>query len=372
MARLNGTADLPLHSGRAPAWLFRRMRLLGGSFAELLVKEVGQREALRRLTDPFWFQCVSCMLGFDWHSSGTTTVALAAIREGMDERGLPLHIFGGKGRYGQSVREQIEASDCEYALDKADVLLRRSREAARVDTVALQDGYDLYHHSIIFDEAGDWAVIQQGLNDMTRYARRYHWSSEDVQSIVIEPHSAVLGTQGVGSLNLTAVESSDTRNAIIELVNDRSAESLPQIVLSAGRMQRTLDEFSGLNVSMLKMETAAGWRRLTENFRRITDSAPDSFEKLIMMEGVGKKTIMALAMASSLIYGTKNDWHEPVKYSFTVGGKDGIPYPVDTKRMEKMSELLDQAIREADTGVEEKRKALVQLSHFFTSVLPEF
>jgi hypothetical protein len=348
------------------------MRLLGGSFAELLVKEVGQREALRRLTDPFWFQCVSCMLGFDWHSSGTTTVALAAIREGMDERGLPLHIFGGKGRYGQSVREQIEASDCEYALDKADVLLRRSREAARVDTVALQDGYDLYHHSIIFDEAGDWAVIQQGLNDMTRYARRYHWSSEDVQSIVIEPHSAVLGTQGVGSLNLTAVESSDTRNAIIELVNDRSAESLPQIVLSAGRMQRTLDEFSGLNVSMLKMETAAGWRRLTENFRRITDSAPDSFEKLIMMEGVGKKTIMALAMASSLIYGTKNDWHEPVKYSFTVGGKDGMPYPVDTKRMEKMSELLDQAIREADTGVEEKRKALVQLSHFFTSVLPEF
>ncbi len=372
VARLCGIADLPLHSGSAPPWLFRRMRMLGGSIAELLLKELGQKEALRRLTDPFWFQCASCVLGFDWHSSGTTTVTLAALREGMDERGLPLHIFGGKGKYATSMKQQISASDSEYAVANSDVLLRKSREAARVDTVALQDGYDLYHHSIIFDEGGNWAVIQQGMNDGTHYARRYHWSSDELRSMVVEPHAAILGTPGSGILNLTAADASEARDAIMDIITDDRAGKLPQIVLSARRAQRTLDEFSVSAVRMLKMDTMAGWRRLTENFRRIANAVPDSFEDLIMMEGVGRKTVLALAMASNLVYGAESNWRDPVKYSFAVGGKDGIPYPVDTRRMERMSELLDQAVRETEIGGEERRRALGRLSRFFDTALMSF
>ena len=372
MARLRGVADLPLHSGSAPPWLFRRMRMLGGSIAQLLLRELGQKDALMRLTDPFWFQCMSCVLGFDWHSSGATTVTLAALREGMDERGLPLHIFGGKGRYALSIKQQISESDSEYAAARADVLLRKSREAARVDTVALQDGYDLYHHSICFDEGGNWAVIQQGMNEDTRYARRYHWCSDGLQSMIIEPHSAILGMPGSGTLNLTAAEAAGARDAIIDLIAGSRAGRLPDVVLSAGRTQRTLDEFSANAVRTLRMESTAGWRRLSRNFRRIAEAVPDSFEELIMMDGVGRKTVLALAMASSLIYGQENDWRDPVKYSFAVGGKDGIPYPVDTGRMEKMSELIDQAIREAEAGIAEKTAALGRLSGFFGSVLPYF
>lgn len=365
MARLEGTADLPLHSGNAPPWLFRRMRALGGALLDLLIKDAGQNGAIERISDPFWFQALSCLLGFDWHSSGTTTVTLAALKAGARDRDLPVHIYGGKGRAATSVPEQLEREESTAIRDDAERLRRISRTAARVDTLALQDGYDLYHHTLIVSERGAWAVVQQGLNAERRYARRYHWSFRSEGDMVAEPHTAIIGLKAENVMDLTSHISEECRKAMVEAVNSRKAGVLEHAVMSRSAAQSTLDDFSLQGVKALKLEWGTNWRILRDNIERIAASCPANFEELISVQGVGKKTILALAMASSLVYGTECSWRDPVKYSFAVGGKDGIPYPVDTSRMERMTEIIEAALRETGRSREFRRETLGRLSEFF-------
>ena len=369
MASLAGIADLPLHSGKAPGWLFPRMKRLGGSLAGLLISEFGQKEALMRLSDPFWFQALACLLGFDWHSSGTTTVTLAALKEGMAESHLPVHIFGGKGKAATGIQEELTGHADPYVRDNSEWLARISRTAARVDTLALQDGFDLYHHSLLFDERGNWAVIQQGLNGVTRYARRYHWNSATAADMLQEPHDAILGREAGPTLDLTSGVSAETRKSMIEMLNSRKAEWIERVILSKGRSQAVIDDFTASGVKMIRLEWGSDWNRLRKNFNMLLSECPQSFGELVMMPGIGRKTVMAIAMAAALVYGTEPSWKDPVKYSFAVGGKDGIPYPVDTGRMEVMSEIIETAVRESEAGNDFRRNVLRRLSDFLSPLI---
>ncbi len=366
-ARLTGTADLPLHTGRAPPWLFSRMRELGGAISELMVDEVGPGETVRRLSDPFWFQALSCVLGFDWHSSGTTTVTLAAIKEGMGERGLPVHIVGGKGKASRNIGEQLLKLRSSYVDSNVEKLSLISRLSAKVDSVALQDGYDVYHHALLLDEDGDWAVIQQGMNEQSGYARRYHWESEDIRSMVNKPHSAILGESSGCVKDFTAPESEEMRRDVVEIAKSRKTEWYNGILLAKDDRQSLLDDFAGTATRRLRLDWSANWSLLRKNIDRIISEQPSDFEELLLVRGVGKKTLLALAMAVNLVYGDEPSWRDPVRYSFAVGGKDGIPYPVDTGRMEQMAGIITQAVESSKVRDRGRKKALMALSSFFRS-----
>lgn len=363
--RFRGTADLPLHTGKAPPWLFSRMRELGGQIAELMVDELGTRETIGRMSDPFWFQALSCILGFDWHSSGTTTVTLAAMKEGMAARNLQLHIVGGKGKASTSISEQLSSINSAYIQNNIEGISRISRLSARVDNIAVQDGYDLYHHSVLLDEAGNWSVIQQGMNERNGYARRYHWQSERQGSMVIEPHQAILGEAEHSVTDFTARESEGVRRDMVEIGRERNAVWYNGILLGTDRHQTVLDDFSGGTAKRLRLDWSANWKLLKKNIETITSEQPRNFEELLQVKGVGKKTLMALAMACNLVYGDEPSWRDPVRYSFAVGGKDGIPYPVNTKRMEKTADIIRQAVEEARVGDAAKSRALRTLSGYF-------
>ncbi len=366
-ARLSGTADLPLHSGRAPPWLFSRMRELGASISELLVDEIGPAAAIERIADPFWFQALSCILGFDWHSSGTTTVTLAALREGMEARGLPVHIVGGKGKASRDIEGQLSKSGSGYLSSNASRLAGISRLAAKVDGVALQDGYSIYHHTMLLDETGGWAVIQQGMNEGNGYARRYHWRSSESRSMVEEPHTAILGERAVRVIDFTSASSRQTRDDMVEIAGSRRSEWYNGMLSGADEHQSLLDDYTGEPVKRLRLDWSANWALLRNNIERILDMQPSNFEELLMVRGVGCKTLLALAMASNLVYGDEPSWSDPVRYSFAVGGKDGIPYPVDTRRMEKTAEIIRQAVESSKVGDVARKRALGSLSAFFRS-----
>lgn len=364
-ARFGGTADLPLHTGRAPPWLFGRMRELGGAISELMVDELGATETIRRISDPFWFQALACILGFDWHSSGTTTVTLAALREGMSERSLPVHILGGKGKSSTSVPVQLlSLQESEPGID-AEKLTRISRLSARVDTVALQDGFDIYHHTLVVDDKGDWAVVQQGMNGENGYARRYHWLSTDEKPLVVEPHNAILGDMATGVKDFTSSGGEQLRRDLVEVANQKESSWYNGMLLARDEHQSLIDDFTGWQGKRLRLDWSANWTLLKKNIERIRKEQPDDFENLLLVRGVGKKTMLALAMAVNLVYGQEPSWKDPVRYSFAVGGKDGIPYPVNTGRMERTAAIIGQAIESSRVGDISRKRALRALSAFF-------
>jgi hypothetical protein len=364
VVRRSGFAELPLHDGKCPPWLFNRMRELGGAVAKIIVNEFGTREFLRRMADPFFFQSLGCALGYDWHSSGLTTVTLGALKEGIDPS-LGIVICGGKGKVSLRTPEEIEKAAERFSLSEA--LTKRlqyaSRMAAKVDNACLQDGYQLYHHCFIFSEKGEWVVVQQGMKE--HWARRYHWLSEGLESFVEEPHSGIAGDRREEVvLDMTARESKGAREGSLELVRED-----PRNLLSFAREaeQTTLDDyFRRTPQARLIMPEKHGIERLTKQtlaaLKMAHELNPKNYEELVAIQGVGPKTIRALALLSDLIFGKPPSWKDPVKYSFTVGGKDGVPYPIDKKHYDEVIEFLQLTIEEASIGREEKMKALKRLA----------
>jgi hypothetical protein len=364
-----GVANLPLHPGKAPRWLFKRMVLLSKGIIEVISYEYGSDEFLRRISDPFWFQALSCVLGFDWHSSGTTTVTCGALKEAINSEQYGFTIAGGKGKASRKTLEEIEQYADIYNLSTTTIkeLQYSSRMAAKVDNTAIQDGYNLYHHVLIFSENGNWVVIQQGLNGETSYARRYHWLSENVDSFVCEPHNAILGDLHQNMvLDMTAKESQITQKISVDLVNDDPRHLRRDWAeLTRPYNQRTLDNWteSGINnrlVECLTMPRSINWQKM----REIYDFQPRNYEELLAMKGVGPNTVRALALISDLVYGEKPSWKDPVKYSFTVGGKDGVPFPVDRKAMDEATEIIRSGIKQAKIGDKEKICAIKRLRDF--------
>jgi len=354
VARQTGIANLPLHYGRAPRWLFDRMVKLAREITIAIVTEFGAEEMLRRLSNPYWFQAFGCILGYDWHSSGVTTTLCGALKEGIRglEPALGLFIAGGKGRTSRRTPQELEAWGDSLSLDPAP-LIYASRMSAKVDSAGIQDGYQLYHHAFLFTTSGSWAVVQQGMNETSRYARRYHWLGEVVSSFVNEPHSAILSQARGQALNLVASESEPARNTIAGI----AVSEKPGHIVTDLKKIKTLNLPSHHYLSTNDLHPDSLSKILISTYER----KPRDFEELLGLKGVGPKTIRALSLISELVYGVAPSYRDPVRYTFAHGGKDGVPYPVDRKTYDQSIELLSKAINKTKLGIGEKRQALSRL-----------
>jgi len=357
---LRGTADLPLHYGSSPRWLFERMTKLARAITEILVDEYNKKEFLKRLSEPYWFQCFACVLGFDWHSSGTTTVTMAALKEALQKSELAQEIFvcGGKGKTSRKTPEEIKEIGEKINLSdkKISELIKASKLAAKVDNAALQDGFQLYHHSFVFTDEGDWTIVQQGMNDATGYARRYHWLSKPELNFVDEPHAAIASDIIVKPLNMVAHEAEETRKCSVDLAKENPIHLKLQL-----EKQTTLTSFSMPTTHFPKI------KKLKINYKALQKAyqmQPENYEELLLIEGIGQSTIRALALISNLIYGSQLSWRDPCKYAFAHGGKDGWPYPVNKKQYDKSIAMLEEAIQQAKLERKEKLNALKRLSEY--------
>jgi uncharacterized protein len=333
------------------------MRRLSREIVIYLVAEYGPAEVLRRLSDPFWFQAFGCVLGFDWHSSGVTTTVCGAVKEGIHDLQAQLGVFaaGGKGAASRKTPAQIGES-CEALGRDPDPLRYASRTAAKVDSAAVQDGYQLYHHAFFFTAAGEWCVVQQGMNETTKMARRYHWLSEHVESFVDEPHAAVCCDTTGEALNLVAHENEPIRAASADLASQEPAgviRLMSQVPALSMPARHTL---------LPEMDVAS------PHLRRILETtyerAPKDFEGLLGIEGVGARTLRALALASELLHGNPASLRDPARFSFAHGGKDGTPFPVDRQSYDRTIDILGRAINRSDVDRSEKVKAFKRLADF--------
>ncbi|HIH37197.1 MAG TPA: DUF763 domain-containing protein [Methanocellales archaeon] len=358
-----GIVNLPLHGGKAPRWLFDRMVKLAGGITEILIYEYGQEEFLRRVSEPYWFQAFSCVLGFDWHSSGTTTTVCGALKVAIDPEEYGLKVAGGKGRTSRRTLAEIEETADLFALSTSEIekLKYSSKMSAKVDNNCVQDGYQLYHHCFIFTERGKWVVIQQGMNE--QYARRYHWLSDSVESFVEEPHVGICSDRREESvLDLTSRDSKNTRDVSLDLIRD-GPENLMKYLRPA--KQKQLKEFAELSMPahhpILAMDLS---KREREVLKKAYEIQPDNYEELVYLKGMGPKKIRALALISDIIYGTNPSWKDPVKYSFAHGGKDGFPYPVNREVYDTSIKTLEDAIEGAKLDDKDRYHAIKRLRDF--------
>jgi hypothetical protein len=374
MSRHTGFAHLPLHSGKAPPWLFGRMTLLAREISCHVVADHGPDEMLRRLADPFWFQAFGCVLGFDWHSSGVTTTVTGALKEGIKglEHELGFYAQGGKGLTSRKTPAEIAARCDELSVDPRP-LVYASRMAAKVDSAAVQDAYQLYHHTFFFTRAGRWAVVQQGMNDALRTARRYHWLSESLHSFVSEPHQAICSQARGTTLNLVSAEHDPLRRASVEL-----AAGGPERVLEVvGRQHTRAPSLPFEDAPTLDMPARHGLllqdvdpRRLRTVLLSTYERAPASFEALLGLEGVGARTLRALALVAEVIWGTPASTRDPARFAFAHGGKDGTPFPVDRATYDRTIEVLHRAMAHARVDRSEKVSAMRRLASFARSAEP--
>lgn len=368
-----GVANLPLHPGKTPKWLFQRMVKLSKGITDVIVYEYGRDEFLRRISDPFWFQALSCVLGFDYHSSGCTTVTCGALKEAINPEEHGFAICGGKGKISRNTPNEIEVFGelLNISTYKIQELKYSSRMSAKVDNTAIQDGHDLYHHVFLFTEDGKWAVIQQGMNNNTNYARRYHWFSENIDNFILEPHNAIIGERKESNvLNMVSKDSIESQKTCVNLVCDNPRHLINDWAsLTRLSSQTTLDEWNsshkqhyGDRVICLDMPRSINWNKM----REIYEFQPKNYEELLGIKGVGPKTVRALALISDLIYGDRPSWRDPVKFSFAVGGKDGVPFPVDRKVMDESIEIIRSGVEQAKIGEKEKLYAFKRFKNFIT------
>ena len=350
-----GIAHLPLHGGKAPSWLFQRMKRLAREIVIAIVSEYGNQEIPRKLSDPFWFQALGCVLGFDWHSSGVTTTTCGALKEGIKglEKELGLFIAGGKGATSRKTPSEIIGVGDQLSLNP-EKLVYASRMSAKVDSSAVQDGYQIYHHSFIFTKSGDWAVVQQGMNDANKYARRYHWLGSKVTNFVVEPHQAICCDSKGNTLNMVAVESEEARQTTVML-----SQVKPDTLVGEIKKMQNLHLPSRHHVDVHDIHPD----RLYKIFTKTYESVPKDFEGLLGIEGVGPKTIRALTLISEIVYGKSPSFNDPVRYSFAHGGKDGHPYPVDKETYEDSIEILRKALKQSKVGNSEKMDAIKRLNY---------
>lgn len=383
-----GIANAPLHGGHCPPWLFKKMRDLGASIIEVIVMEYGTAEVLRRLSDPVWFQSFGSVLGFDWHSSGLTTVVCGALKEGLrNAQGeLGLFLVGGKGKASRRTPLEIMEAGDKYSLSNDLMHLQQtSRMVAKVDSAAVQDGYQLYHHFLVFDWEGNWAVIQQGMNSENRYARRYHWLHEGLTDFTRDPHKAICGTKENKVLNLVSGDNEATRIASVEICHEKPNEikrvydaitqnrtaknnSNQQLNLfeddcvSLAPIERSVLEESTSIITMPANHSIPSPRYLDKILYKIYDNPPESYRQLLELQGVGPSTLRALAMVAEITHGAQPTFYDPVRYAFAHGGKDNYPFPVNRNDITQSLDVLKQAIEKGKIGEKDKLHSLRRLA----------
>jgi len=370
-----GIATLPLHYGKAPKWLVIRMRKLAKEIVTIIVDEYGSEDFLKRISDPFWFQALGCVLGYDWHSSGVTTVVTGVLKQAIAPEEHGIAVCGGKGKISLQTPLEIENAGQKFGFAEAKIEALRyaSKLSAKVDNTAIQAGYQLYHHAFFLSENEKWAVIQQGMCSQDRTARRYHWLSDNIQSFVDEPHKAIVGdVKREIALDMTARESENCRKTSVDIAKEPTKKIMHLIMSIRPAYQKSLQEWLSktantawkeYRIDVLSMPKNINWKIL----REIYEFQPRNYEELLGFKGVGPATVRGLALVAELIYGEKPSWKDPVKYSFAYGGKDGVPYPVDRKAMNESIKILNQAIQEAKVGEKEKLASLQRLRQFVPS-----
>jgi len=350
----SGIAELPLHWGSAPRWLFERMRKLSRAMTEIIIGEYGTDEFLQRISDPVWFQSLGCVLGFDWHSSGLTTTLCGALKEGLKdlEKDYGIFVAGGKGRTSRKTPNEIILASERLSFNPDDMVYA-SRMSAKVDSCALQDGYQIYHHAFFGTKDGKWAVVQQGMNTETRWARRYHWLSLDLSDFVNEPHKAIVSDSKGIVLNMVAKESELARKTTALVAMNKPENSLKELK----RIKKIrLPEHHPVLVSDINP------KRLEKTLLKTYENQPGNFTSLLEITGVGPKTIRALALISEVVYGAKSSFDDPVSYSFAHGGKDGYPYPINRDHYDQSIAILEKAIQNAKVGQNDKIQVLKRLA----------
>jgi len=377
-----GIATFTLDYGKCPKWLFERMVKLGREMARVIVAEYGPDEFVKRIADPVWFQALGTVLAFDWNASGLTTILTAALKEAIrgEERDLGIYICGGKGKTSLKTPEQISLFGARAELSQAKInsLEYNSRMAAKVDSSLIQDGFQIYHHSFFFSRNGVWAVVQQGMNEKNVTARRYHWFSDEIKNLVIEPHSGIISDAKNNSLNMTARESIENQKISTELVQGSyntlmkdlkllRKYSTPQSdVISAGNKNHELTKMNLTNLDFkthpVLLEDFSKSRYLQKILYEVSEIKPKSYEKLLSLKGVGPKTIRALALTAEVIYGAKPSYEDPARYSFAHGGKDFIPYPVDRPTYDQTIRILRELASKMKVSYSEKNKIIRRLS----------
>ncbi|MEM4318437.1 MAG: DUF763 domain-containing protein [Candidatus Pacearchaeota archaeon] len=388
--KLRGIAELPLHYGRMPRWLYVEMVKLAEEICKIIVFEYGKRDLLNKLSNPFWFQALGCVLGFDWHSSGLTTTVTAALRDAFKKAEIQLFVAGGKGKVSkktpQHIRNYCQAINIpEWKIER---LIDKSKIIAKIDNAVLQDSYDLYHHAFIFDESGRYCVVQQGMNTFSKYARRYHWIYETIEEkgFFNDSHSGIITAFKLPKvIDIGSTKSKEARAKILDLAKEPMTVKKEYAKLILNNYQCTLHEWLKIPYSeiseaikerqarreikklvmqseheLFTLPKKVDWKALREAYER----QPKKFEDLLKIKGIGKANLRALALISALIYGEEPSWKDPASYSFAHGGKDGIPYPVSKAKMEKSIQVLQEAIEEANIGKRQKLDALKRLQWF--------
>ena len=358
--------------GATPRWLFRRMVKLSRSIAEVLIHEYGHDDFLKRLADPYWFQAFSCVLGFDFHSSGTTTVTCGALKAALNPEEHGLAVCGGKGK--TSLRAPVEISRVGetfgFSTDRIEGLRYASLMSAKVDTTAIQVGYPLYHHAFFMTEDGKWAVVQQGMSVRDRTARRYHWLSDHVETFVVEPHDAIVGDERREvALNMTAKESENCQKTSTDIVKEEPRKVMKMLKSIRPAYQKSLKEWipqvrwKEYVVNVLSLPRNLNWKAV----KRAYEFQPKNYEELLGIRGIGPATVRGLALISELIYGESPSWKDPVRYSFAFGGKDSVPYPIQRKQMDEAISILSNAIERAKLGSKERINAIKRLRRYTLS-----
>ena len=340
---------------------------LARGVSTIIIDEYGLDVFLDRISDPFWFQAFGCVLGYDWHSSGVTTVVTGVLKQALSPQEHGLAVCGGKGRASKKAPDEI-IRNCEIlglTDQTANRLTYTSRMTAKVDNSAIQAGYQLYHHAFIITEKGKWAVIQQGMSIEDRTARRYHWLGNHVSNLVVEPHNAVVGCKRPKALNMTAKDSEGSRKASVDIAKEPTNKLINQLDAVRPLHQKSLREWipnagAPTPLPSLSMPRGINWMKL----KQIYDFQPSNYEELLSLKGVGPATVRGLALIGELIYGEKPSWDDPVKYSFAYGGKDGVPFPVGRGAMDESIRILRDAVKAARIGEKERLSSLQSLRRF--------
>jgi hypothetical protein len=353
----SGLADLPLHGGRVPPWLAERMTKLGTAIVESIVYQYGAAELLSRLSDPFWFQALGCVMGMDWHSSGITTSVMGALKRGLSPRAheLGIYICGGRGRHSRNTPDELRRVADRRSLN-GDELVRTSRLTARIDNNAIADGFQIYLHTFVVSAAGEWAVVQQGMNEVSGLARRYHWRSESVRDFTCQPHTGIVGQHQGTIMNLVDSEARPAHQALLAIARDRPETTLREVrklVAPAHHDVRVED----VDLKRLGAVLATAYERELRDFA-----------SLLLVENLGPRTLQSLALIAELLHGAPTRFSDPARFSFAHGGKDGHPFPVPLKTYDQSISVLRNALDAAKLGDTDKLDGFSRLDRFVGAV----
>jgi uncharacterized protein len=353
----SGIADLPLHGGRVPPWLAERMTRLGTAITETIVHDYGTSAFLSRLSDPFWFQAFGAVMGMDWHSSGITTSVMGALKRGLGRRSreLGLYVCGGRGRFSRNTPNELRSLADQHGFD-GEALVRTSRLTARIDNNAIADGFQIYLHSFVLTSQGEWAIVQQGLNDRNGLARRYHWHSASVRDFVAEPHTAIFGENQGMIMNLVDTEAGRAQSALLEIANEH-----PEKTLQEARHLRmpAHHEVRAKNVDL---------KRLGAVLAVAYEKGLKDFADLLLLEKLGPRTLQSLALVAEVVHGAPSRFNDPARFAFAHGGKDGHPHPVPLKTYDESLNFLRSSLKAAKVGVTDKLDGFRRLENFVRTI----